>query len=188
MYIDTQSEQKCCFPWCCLGTIDPFKLVLMTLCWDLFLLFAWFVLNLFRVNLIGYGPLIINFLYIVGMFFIMWNLRDRTGKFSVIKYYSYFRVGAATFMSFFALSMGIMSLVFTYMPQIENIYIDRQWAFGFFLFFVPASFIHWGSVVGVRKALKLLKSLPITELNSQKRVNDGMYGTVIANPKTQFRV
>jgi len=139
--------------------MEPDKIALFTILWDMFLLFCWFIYNLVMIDDITVVPLLLNFFYILFMFAIIWDIRDPEGKYKIVKYYNYFRIGTATLMSLFALVMFMLIFVFLADTSLERTIINRYWALGFFLFFTPASFITWGSVFGMRKALKRMQGV-----------------------------
>jgi len=188
----SSTEMTCCCPFCFMGTIEPSKVALFTVIWDMFLLFSWFIYNMTMIDTVTIAPLIINFGYILFMFIVLWDLRDPNGNFSIIKYYNYFRIAAAGVMSIFALSMFILLFVFLANDSLEKEYLNSNWALGFFLFFTPASIIEWGTVIGTHKALKLMSSVPMNELTQVSRYNTSgrsaaPYGIMMATTRTQFK-
>lgn len=90
-------------------------------------------------------------------------------------------------MTFFTFGMFVMIIVFSIAPKLNNPIINRTWAIGLVLFFIPATTVHWGTVFGIRRALKLMKSVPLSELVTKPNsTTSGMYGTLIVNPKKEW--
>jgi len=145
------------------------------------------------ISVVTIAPLIINFGYILFMFIVLWDLRDPNGKFLIIKYYSYFRIVVAGIMTMFTLTMFILIFVFLANPALEGTALDTDWAIGFFFYFTPASIIQWGTILGLNKALRLMQSVPMNELNNNSRSfgsssRSAPYGIMMATPRTQFKV
>lgn len=79
MIIKGKDRQQWCCPFCCFGTIDPHKAVLLILTWDMIMLILWFVHNFLRENVLTIAPMIVQFIYMIALFPVVFDLKNPDG-------------------------------------------------------------------------------------------------------------
>lgn len=159
MAFQSSSEEiRVCFPFCCLGTIEPSKMVFFTVMWDIFVFVAWFIYNLVLMDEITVAPLIISFIFILLLFPVVWDIRDPWGKFYILRYYRYVRIVQASLMSAAGLIFFILIFVYIANSTLEGTLMTKYMALGLFIFLLPSSVIHWGTVVTMHRALRMMRS------------------------------
>jgi len=114
------------------------------------------------------GPLILSFIFILLLFPVVWDARDPTGKFTILKYYSLIRIVQAALMSAAGLIFFILIFVYIANASLQGNLMTKYMALGLFLFFLPTSVIHWGTVVTMHKALKIMRSNSIHEMTNNR--------------------
>jgi len=150
-------EIRICFPLCFLGSLEPPTLTFVTILWDIFVFVSWFIYNLCLIDQISVGPLIISFIFILILFPVVWDARDPKGRYTILKYYSGVRIAQAAIMSVACLTFFILIFVFIANSTLEQPLLNKYWALGLFLYFLPVSIIHWGSTFTFSKAQKFMR-------------------------------
>ncbi len=161
-------EIKLCFPFCCLGTINPGTLAFIIVIWDLFVFVSWFIYSLCLIDDISVGPLIVSFVFILLLFPVVWDCRDPRGQFSILRYYSVVRIVEAAVMSVATITFFILIFVFIANSTLERPLLNKFWSLGLFLYFAPVSVIHWGTVLSFFRAQRLMRAHHVNETTTSR--------------------
>ena len=158
---------RCCFPWCCMGYLEPHKILLMILMWDMLLFLSWFIYNINYIEKISIAPMIVNMLFMVFMTFVLWNLRNPLGKLTWITIYSYIRVITTVICCIACVVAFLLIFVFWGSPSSEISGFLTIWStFWIFFFLLPISLTQVGSMKQMFKSLKRLKILRENDIES----------------------
>jgi len=161
-------EIKICFPFCCLGTIEPAVLAFIIVLWDLFVFVTWWIYSLCLINDITVAPIIVSFIFILLLFPVVWDCRDPRGRYIILKYYSVIRIAQAAVMSVATITFFILIFVFIANHTLERDLLNKFWALGLFLYFAPVSIIHWGTVLSFFRAQRLMRAHFVNETTTSR--------------------